>query len=326
VLVINPTYYGVCTNLKEIVDHVHTYNIPVLVDEAHGVLIHFHDKLPLSAMQAGADMAATSVHKLGGSMTQSSILNIRGSLVNPSRVQTIISMLTTTSTSYILLASLDTSRRHLALHGQEMAEKTIILAQYTREEINKIPGLYCFGSEILGGEATFSYDPMKITIQVRKLGITGYDVENWLRNEYTIEVELSDMYNILCLITPGDIAENIEVLLTALRRLSIEHYELKEANALIVKIPDIPQLSLSPRDAFYGDTETIPFKESAGRIIAEFIYVYPPGIPILLPGEVISQKNINYIIEHVDVGLPVKGPEDRSVEYVKVIVETTAIS
>jgi arginine decarboxylase len=326
VLVINPTYYGVCANLKEIVDHVHTYHIPVLVDEAHGVLIHFHDKLPMSAMQAGADMAATSVHKLGGSMTQSSILNIQGPMINSKRVQTIISMLTTTSTSYILLASLDTSRRHLALHGQAMAEKTINLAQYTREKINKIPGLYCFGSEILGTEATYSYDPTKITIQVRKLGLTGYDVENWLRDTYNIEVELSDMYNILCLITTGDIAENVEVLLTALRRLSLEHYELKEANELIVKIPDIPQLSLSPRDAFYGDTETIPFKESAGRIIAEFIYVYPPGIPILLPGEVISQRNINYIIEHVEVGLPVKGPEDRSVEYVKVIVETTAIS
>jgi arginine decarboxylase len=326
VLVINPTYYGVCTNLKEIVELVHTYHIPVLVDEAHGVLIHFHDKLPMSAMQAGADMAATSVHKLGGSMTQSSILNIRGTLINPNRVQTIISMLTTTSTSYILLASLDTSRRHLALNGHAMAERTINLAQYTRKEINKIPGLYCFGSEILGSEATYSYDPTKITIQVRKLGITGYDVENWLRDEYNIEVELSDMYNILCLITTGDVAENVEVLLTALRRLSLEHYELKEANALIVKIPDIPQLSLSPRDAFYGDTETIPFKESAGRIIAEFIYVYPPGIPILLPGEVISQRNVNYIIEHVEVGLPVKGPEDRSVEYIKVIVETTAIS
>ncbi|MEX2460877.1 MAG: aminotransferase class I/II-fold pyridoxal phosphate-dependent enzyme [Paenibacillaceae bacterium] len=326
VLVINPTYYGVCTNLKEMVELVHTYNIPVLVDEAHGVLIHFHDKLPMSAMQAGADMAATSVHKLGGSMTQSSVLNIRGPLINPKRVQTIISMLTTTSTSYILLASLDTARRQLALHGQAMAEKTINLAEYTREEINKIPGLYCFGAEILGTEATFNYDPTKITVQVRKLGMTGYDVENWLRATYNIEVELSDMYNILCLVTPGDVAENVEVLLTALRQLSAEHYEVKEANALIVKIPDIPQLSLSPRDAFYGDTETIPFKESAGRIIAEFIYVYPPGIPILLPGEVISQKNINYIIEHVDVGLPVKGPEDRSVEFVKVIVETTAIS
>lgn len=326
VLVINPTYYGVCTHLKEIVDLVHTYDIPVLVDEAHGVLIHFHDKLPMSAMQAGADMAATSVHKLGGSMTQSSILNIRGPLVNPTRVQTIISMLTTTSTSYILLASLDTSRRHLVLNGHAMAERTIILAEYTRLEINKIPGLYCFGAEILGTEATYSYDPTKITIQVRKLGITGYDVENWLRDEFNIEVEMSDMYNILCLITMGDVEENVEVLLTALRRLSEEHYELKEANALVVTIPDIPQLSLSPRDAFYGDTETIPFKESAGRIIAEFIYVYPPGIPILLPGEVISQKNINYIVEHVEVGLPVKGPEDRSVKYVKVIVETTAIS
>jgi arginine decarboxylase len=326
VLVINPTYYGVCTDLKEIVELVHSYHIPVLVDEAHGALIHFHDQLPLSAMQAGADMAATSVHKLGGSMTQSSILNIRGPLVNPRRVQTIISMLTTTSTSYLLLASLDVSRRHLALHGYEMAEKTIELAQFARKEINLIAGLYCFGEEILGSEATYSFDPTKITIQVRKLGLTGYDVENWLRTEYNIEVELSDMYNILCLITPGDIADNVDVLVTALRRLSLEHYELKEANALIVKIPDIPQLSLSPRDAFYGDTETIPFKESAGRIIAEFIYVYPPGIPILLPGEVISQNNINYIVEHVEVGLPVKGPEDRSIENIKVIVETTAIS
>ena len=172
-------------------------------------------------MQAGADMAATSVHKLGGSMTQSSILNVQGPLINSKRVQTIISMLTTTSTSYILLASLDTSRRHLALHGQAMAEKTIKLAQYTRKEINEIPGLYCFGAEILGTEATFSYDPTKITIQVRKLGMTGYDVENWLRDHYNIEVEMSDMYNILCLITTGDIAENVEILLNALRRLSV---------------------------------------------------------------------------------------------------------
>src|SRR5690606_17971358 len=121
VLVINPTYFGICANLKEIVDVVHSYNIPVLVDEAHGVLIHFNENLPMSAMEAGADMAATSVHKLGGSMTQSSVLNVKTGLVNPQRVQTILSMLTTTSTSYILLASLDTSRRHLALHGKQIA-------------------------------------------------------------------------------------------------------------------------------------------------------------------------------------------------------------
>ena len=327
VLVINPTYFGVSANLKEIVDLSHSCGVPVLVDEAHGVLTHFHEELPMSAMQAGADMAATSVHKLGGSMTQSSVLNVntKNGYINPFRVQTIISMLTTTSTSYILLASLDTSRRNLALNGREMAAKAMEMAQYARRSINEIEGLYCFGEDILGSEATFSYDPTKITIHVRRLGITGYEAENWLRDRYNIEVELSDMYNILCLITPGDTSETIETLLTALRELSRENHNKNEINELVVKIPEIPQLSLIPRDAFYGDTEVIPFKESAGRIIAEFIYVYPPGIPILLPGEVISQDNIDYIVDHVDVGLPVKGPEDRSIQNVKVIVEADPI-
>ncbi|NOU76212.1 aminotransferase class I/II-fold pyridoxal phosphate-dependent enzyme [Paenibacillus sp. LMG 31458] len=325
VLVINPTYYGVCTNLKEIVDLVHSYNMPVLVDEAHGVLIHFHDKLPMSAMEAGADMAATSVHKLGGSMTQSSVLNVKGNRVNPKRIQTIISMLTTTSTSYILLASLDTARRHLALNGYAMAERTIELAQYTRKQINEISNLYCFGEEILGEEATYNYDPTKICVHVRKLGITGFEVENWLRDHYNIEVEMSDMYNILCLITPGDTQENVDTLLDALRELSHMNDDVVEVKEVVIKVPAIPQLTLTPRDAFYGETEILPFKDAADRIIAEFIYVYPPGIPILLPGEVITQELIDYIVEHVEVGLPVKGPEDRSVQNVKVIVETQAI-
>jgi len=328
VLVINPTYFGVCANLKEIVDLAHSRHVPVLVDEAHGVLIHFHEDLPMSAMEAGADMAATSVHKLGGSMTQSSVLNLntKNGYVNPQRVQTIISMLTTTSTSYVLLASLDTSRRNLAINGHDMAQRTIDLAQKARRSINEMEGLYCFGEEILGDEATFDYDPTKLTIHVRHLGITGFETENWLREHYNIEVELSDMYNILCLVTPGDNEETVSVLLTALRELAGTYYNVNTANELIVKIPEIPHLSLIPRDAFYGDTEVIPFKESAGRIIAEFIYVYPPGIPILLPGEVISQDNIDYIVDHVDVGLPVKGPEDRYIQNVKVIVETDPIS
>lgn len=325
VLVINPTYYGVCANLKEIVELVHSYDIPVLVDEAHGALIHFHDSLPLSAMKAGADMAATSVHKLGGSMTQSSVLNVRGNRINPKRIQTIISMLTTTSTSYLLLGSLDTSRRNLALNGQAMAEKAISLAQYARKAVNEIEGLYCFGQEILGTEATFDYDPTKVCIHVRALGITGYDAENWLRERYNIEIEMSDMYNILCLVTPGDSRENVELLVKALAELSKQYYGVNPSHDLVIEIPEIPQLSLTPRDAFYGDTELVPFRESAGRIIAEFIYVYPPGIPILLPGEVISQDNIDYIIDHLEVGLPVKGPEDRTIENVKVIVETRPI-
>ncbi len=325
VLVINPTYYGVCADLKEIVELVHSYDIPVLVDEAHGVHIHFHDKLPLSAMQAGADMAATSVHKLGGSLTQSSVLNIRKERVNPEHVQSIISMLTTTSTSYLLLSSLDCARKHLALNGHAMAEHALSLARHAREQINQMNGLYCFGEEILGTEATFDYDPTKLTIHVRKLGLTGYEVENWLRDEFNIEVELSDMYNILCLITPGDSLETVDALIQALRWLSAENYNLKEHAEVIVRVPEIPHLSLSPRNAFYADTETISFAEAAGRIIAEFIFVYPPGIPILLPGEVISQENIDYITEHIEVGLPVQGPEDKTMKQIKVIVESEAI-
>jgi arginine decarboxylase len=325
VLVINPTYYGICANLKEIVDLVHEYDIPVLVDEAHGVLTHFHEKLPLSAMEAGADMAATSVHKLGGSLTQSSVLNVKAGRVNISRIQTIFSMLTTTSTSYLLLASLDTARRNLALNGRETAERIIRLAQRARQEINRIPGLYCFGEEILGQEATYDYDPTKLTIHVRRLGMTGYEAENWLREHGRIEVELSDMYNILCFITPGDTEETVEILLESLRKMAEAHLHREAGRDRMVQIPEIPQLSLIPRDAFYGDTELVPFKESAGRIIAEFIYVYPPGIPILLPGEVISQHNIDYILDHLEVGLPVKGPEDSTIQQVKVIVETKAI-
>lgn len=326
VLVINPTYFGVCTNLKAIVDLAHHYGIPVLVDEAHGALLHFHDKFPLSAMQAGADLAATSMHKLGGSLTQSSLLHIKKGIVQLEKVQAMFSMLTTTSTSYILLASLDAARKQLALQGREMSDKGIRLAEYARSRINEIPGLSSFGREILWTDAAFDFDPTKLTVHVRELGMTGYDAEHWLRDHYNIEVELSDLYNILCLITPGDSRESIDCLLDALAELAnVQHKQQADPQAMDVKLPEIPQLALTPRDAFYGNAEFVPVGQSAGRIIAEAIYVYPPGIPILLPGEVIAQQHIRYILEHLEVGLPVKGPEDLTVQNVKVVIEAKAI-
>lgn len=325
VLVINPTYFGISANLKEIVEVAHAYDVPVLVDEAHGVHIQFHEELPLSAMQAGADMAATSVHKLGGSLTQSSVLNVKGDRVNPKRVQAVLSMLTTTSTSYLLLASLDAARRHLSMHGRESVDRALRLARTAREQLNAIPGLYCFGDEILGSEATYDYDPTKLTISVRRLGITGYDAEKRLRDQFNIEVEMSDMYNILCIVTPGDSEETIRQLIGALRAIANEQAGAAEMKNVVVKNPKIPTLALSPRDAFYAETESVPLEEADGRIIAEFIMVYPPGIPILLPGEVISQENIDYITEHVAIGLPVQGPEDKTIRNVKVIIEERAI-
>lgn len=307
-LVINPTYFGFAADLQQIVELAHSYEIPVLVDEAHGVHIHFHDELPMSAMQAGADMAATSVHKLGGSLTQSSILNVKEGLVNVKHVQSIISMLTTTSTSYILLASLDVARKRLATEGRELITKTIELAERVRSAVNHIEHLYCPGKEMLGTDATFRYDPTKLIISVKDLGITGHEAELWLRKHYNIEVELSDLYNILCLITLGDTEDETNVLIAALQELATTFKHRADKGVQVqVEIPEIPVLALSPRDAFYSETEVIPFENAAGRIIADFVMVYPPGIPIFTPGEIITQENLDYIQKNLEAGLPVQG-------------------
>ncbi len=324
-LVINPTYFGISANLKKIVEIAHSYRVPVLVDEAHGVHIHFHEELPLSAMQAGADMAATSVHKLGGSMTQSSILNVREGLVSHKRVQSVLSMLTTTSTSYLLLASLDVARKQLATRGRELLDKTIKLAQSLRKQINEIDHLYCVGEEILGTKATFDYDPTKLTISVKELGISGYEAEKWLRENYNIEVELSDLYNILCLVTPGDTEKEGKILVEALKELSKNNTKNQKKEERPVLLPEIPVLALSPRDAFYAETELVPFDESEGRIIAEFIMVYPPGIPIFIPGEIVTMENLHYIKKNIEVGLPVQGPENFDARKLRVIKEHKAI-
>lgn len=325
-LVINPTYFGVSANLKEIVTIAHSYDIPVLVDEAHGVHIHFHDRLPLSAMQAGADIAATSVHKLGGSMTQSSILNMKEGLISKKKVQSILSMLTTTSTSYPLMASLDTARRLLATRGHELLEKAIELADYLRNSINNIPFLHSPGIELLSKPAVFDIDPTKLIIEVKQLGITGYEAENWLRHHANIEVELSDLYNILVIVTPGDSMYEANLLIQALTELSDTFSHMEEfEHEVTVLLPDIPKLALTPRDAFYSETEVIPFQESIGRVIAEFIMVYPPGIPIFIPGEIITQENLFYIEKNIQAGLPVQGPEDGTLKTIRVIKEHSAI-
>ncbi|WP_445488495.1 aminotransferase class I/II-fold pyridoxal phosphate-dependent enzyme [Niallia sp. 03133] len=324
-LVINPTYFGISADLKKIVELAHSYEIPVLVDEAHGVHIHFHDELPLSAMQAGADIAATSVHKLGGSMTQSSILNVRGKLVNYKRVQTILSMLTTTSTSYLLLASLDVARKRLATEGKQLLDKTIVLAQSIRQQINEIDHLYCVGSEIVESHIACDYDPTKLIISVKDLGLSGHDAEEWLRKNYNIEVEMSDLYNVLCIITPGDTEKEAEILIHALQELSKQYYNQGGKVEAKVMLPKIPVLALTPRDAFYSETELIDFNDSVGRVIAEFIMVYPPGIPIFIPGEIITEDNLQYIKRNMEAGLPVQGPEDYDFKKLRVIKEHRAI-
>lgn len=321
IFVINPTYFGISGSLQEIVSIAHQVNIPVLVDEAHGALNVFHEGLPISAMDAGADMAATSLHKMGGSLTQSSFLHLQNKRIDPQRVQSVSGMLTTTSTSYLLMASLDAQRRFLAIHGHQAIESTLRLAHFAQEKINEIPGISCSSKQFFHYESVSEVDPCKLTIHLEYMGITGHEAEKWLRECHRIEVELSDLYNILCVITIGDCEESVQHLITALHHLSEQFYQrdktLQQPNILI---PDTPNLVMSPREAFYHqDVISVPLEQSVGKTIAESIMVYPPGIPVLLPGEQITQENVFYIREHLAADLPVQGTMDPNVQMIRVI-------
>jgi len=319
VLIINPTYYGVSTDIKKIAEIVHSYNIPLIVDEAHGPHLGFNSRLPLSAMAAGADMCAQSTHKIIGALTQCSLLQVKAERIDIHRVQQILSLLQTTSPSYILMTSLDCARRQIAVNGEKLLDYAIDLAEYARVEINKIPGFYCFGDEILGEPGAFALDPTKITITCRDLGITGYDLDMILSNNYHIQMELSDLYNVLAVGSFGDTKESIDALLAALKEISEEHYGTGTKKSDLIEMPNIPKQNMLPREAFNAHKTPVLLKESIGLTSGEFLMAYPPGIPILCPGEIITQEIVNYVERLKATGLYVQGTEDPNVEYIKIV-------
>jgi arginine decarboxylase len=326
VLIINPTYYGVSTDIENIADIVHSFGIPLIVDEAHGPHLLFNDKLPICAMSAGADMCAQSTHKIIGSLTQSSMLQVRKGLVDVNRVKTVMSLLQTTSPSYILLASLDAARMQMVTEGRERLDQTIELAKYARAEINKVDGLFCFGEEVVGLDGAHDFDPTKITITCKDLGISGYELERLLAEKYFIQPEMSDLYNVLCVFSIGDTQEKVDALLNALREISKECSNNDRNKIEIINVPNIPLRMLSPRDAFNGSTVSIPIVESVGEISAEFLMAYPPGIPVLCPGEVITDEIVEYVQALKDAGLYVQGTEDPDVNFIKVVNDYSLIN
>lgn len=320
VLIINPTYYGVATDIKRIADIVHSYDIPLIVDEAHGPHLGFHNKLPISAMAAGADICSQSTHKIIGALTQCSLLQVREGRIDMRRVQQVLNLLHTTSPSYILMASLDCARRQIALEGERLLEGSIALANYARKEINSIPGLYCFGEELLGNPGVYSLDPTKITVTCRDLGMTGYDLDMLLTNRYHIQVEMSDLYNVLAVGSFGDTKENIDKLINALREISKEQDGKVDKKPDFIDIPAIPPSTLNPRQAFNSKKASMLLKDSTGMISGEFLLAYPPGIPVLCPGEVITEEIVGYIQRLKAAGLYVQGTEDPEVETIKVVI------
>lgn len=317
VLVNNPTYYGICSDIRGIVKLAHEAGMKVLADEAHGTHLYFQDELPVSGMDAGADMAAISMHKSGGSLTQSSIL-LTNKGVNADYVRQIINLTQTTSGSYLLLSSLDISRRNLALRGEQSFAQVMKMAEYARKEINEIGGFYAYGKELVNGTSVYDYDVTKLSIYTLGMGLAGIEVYDLLRDEYDIQIEFGDMSNILAYISIGDRIQDIERLVGALA--DIARLYKKDSTGMLSGEFISPKVVKSPQDAFYSEKTSLPIRETKDMISGEFVMCYPPGIPILAPGEMITEEIIEYIIYAKEKGCSMQGTEDPAVENLMVLV------
>ena len=318
ILVNNPTYYGICSDLRSIVKLAHEHNMLVLVDEAHGTHLYFGENLPVSAMAAGADMAAVSMHKSGGSLTQSSLL-LTGPRVNADHVRQIINLTQTTSASYLLLSSLDISRRNLALRGKESFAAVCELADYARSEINDLGGWYAYSKELINGDSIFDFDSTKLSVYTLDMGLAGIEVYDLLRDEYDIQIEFGDLGNILAYLSIGDRKRDVERLVSALSEIG--RLYAKDRTGMMENEYIPPVVAVTPQYAFYAPKKSLPIEETAGYICSEFVMCYPPGIPILAPGERVTTKILEYIAYAKKKGCQLTGPEDAAIERLNVLVE-----
>ena len=322
VLLVYPTYYGVATELSAIADVLHAHDMLLLVDAAHGAHFAFSDELPPSAMAAGADLSAESTHKLLGSLTQTSMLLARGGRVSAERIRAASGILQSTSPNEILLASLDLARAQMAADGRERLAAAIRCADELRCRINEISGLWSFGAEYMGGGGRLALDPLKITVQVTGLGLTGFAAEAELRRR-NIACELADARNVLLLLSYADGAREAERIFAALRDMAASCAPLctSRGAASFLALPPIPETVLSPRAAYFACGERVPAEHAEGRTAAETIVFYPPGIPVLAPGDRIDAETLTYLRAMRAIGARVVGAADASLETLMVIAK-----
>lgn len=317
VLVNNPTYYGICSDIKRITELAHAHNMLMLADEAHGTHFYFGDDLPISAMAAGADIASASMHKSGGSLTQSSFL-LMGDRINADYMRQIVNLTQTTSASYLLLSSLDISRKRLALSGREIFAKTVEMAEYARAEINSIGGFYAFSRELINGDSVYDFDVSKLSVHTLPVGLAGIEVYDLLRDEYDIQIEFGDIGNILAYISVGDRTRDIERLISAMAEIK-RRFGRSGAGMLTQEYIN-PIVAEPPRRAFYAQKKPLPLDEASGHVCSEFVMCYPPGIPILAPGELITDEIIQYIKYAKEKGCQMTGTEDINIEHLNVLI------
>lgn len=328
VFVVYPNYYGIAAGVRALVGAAHAQEKPFLVDEAHGAHFPFHPALPVEALAGGADAAVMSVHKTGGSLTQSSFLHL-SSLPNrglsAERVAAALALLQTSSPSYLLLASLDLARHQLAVQGRTLLQRSIDLAASVRAELSMVPGLRlltedCLPDHLKGTGEGPALDPTRITINVRCLGLSGHQAARMLSEKYKVNCELADYYNIVAVVGIGVNQEDCRRLVHGLREIS--RREARSAAGRLQAIPAPPALpprKMTPREAWFSPVRAVPLPASAGYVCAEWAAAYPPGTPVIYPGEEITPEIIEYLQNLKRSNVPVVGPADKSITSILVI-------
>lgn len=349
-----PTYYGFCCDLQRIGELVHEANMLLLVDEAHGAHLRFGKDLPKQAIELGADVAAQSTHKLLGSMTQTSMLHIGSNRVEAERIRQAASLLQSTSPNQLLLASLDIARLQMAQEGAQRVNRAVELAQWLRKKINEIPGLYCPGKEIWAGQeagqlmagskdlsdvGAVALDWAKVTVNLAGLDISGQEAELLLRHQWKVQCELSDPENLLFIISMADTQREADRLLQVLQELAVKHLATKTANKAdsdigeeqgykkadnlchMAEMPVAVQ-RMNPREAFFAPIRTVALEKAIGCICGETIAFYPPGIPVLCPGEEITEALVEYIRFYQANGMRLSGAVDSTLGTIRVCQET----
>jgi arginine/lysine/ornithine decarboxylase len=303
----------VAVDIRRIVRDVHGAGRVLLVDEAHGPHLHFHPGLPPSAVDAGADLTVQSTHKIVGGMTQASMLHLTGTAVDPDRLAGVLKMLQSTSPSYILMASLDLARMQMATEGAKLLAKAIALAEEARAKLERIPGLRCLTTREVAGWADFSLDVTKLTISVKELGLTGYEASQLLNTEFDIQVEMADLFNLLVIVSIGDRRDDLDRLVRGLDALARRRRDPRGAG--LKEVPPFPaldeaRLACSPREAYFGRSVALPLSGAAGRVSCDIVTIYPPGIPILVPGEEITPEAVEYLLFLGGHGARIDGVQD----------------
>ncbi|MFF0492716.1 aminotransferase class I/II-fold pyridoxal phosphate-dependent enzyme [Nocardia sp. NPDC004068] len=319
-LIVSPSPYGTCADIAAIAEICHERGKPLIIDEAWGAHLPFHDDLPTWAMNAGADICVVSVHKMGGGFEQGSVFHAQGDLVDFGRLKLCADLLMTTSPNVLLYAAIDGWRRQMVEHGNELLGAALETARRAREELARIPGIEVMEEQLLGVEASHDLDRMQVLMDVSATGASGYEVADWMRENRRIDLGHSDHRRVLATLSMADDKTTVDALVDALTAWRVQ---LSDPAPHPIDLPAPRDLQLEtvmlPRDAFFGPTEAVPIEQAAGRIAAEQVTPYPPGIPVIVPGELIDRAVVDYLRSGIEYGLNVPDPQDPELKTLRVV-------